>query len=604
MRSIDALTLAMTKRRAHKVRTAAVTLVSSLLFIVLFGAAIMLQGLIDSSRGYGSVGWNEHFLTTVQPNVFGGSQTFDAHSQAEREVIAELQKRKVQITDTLKESPEFLEEVGKRMQEKARKQTDSQMTKYEQTLAQFNPSGVYHMQSAMNINPLNDVIAKDADPSLTDAIKQAQKQDVDMGRNMMDRSEAANLSTIEDGLLTEQLSTGQSMAWSPGQPYPIFVPYDTLLKLSGKTRPQASAETIELYRSLIREYQGRTFQYCYRNETAQSQIQQAALYNQELVAQKDTVTKPIALPKCQALDQQALKNADLLPDQQDLTLNPDGTKRLFPAEPAVAPVTRTLTFKIVGFLPFATPSFTGQTSILDSLFFTVGMPPYGFAPAVVPASIVERDTSLKSLFNATSDFPMPPVLFVDFETRTLQKEFLKTSCVDMECANGTKPMISTFGSLSVATESLADVMVTGGLYVVLVLSVIAGLIIMLSIGKVVADSSREIAVFRAIGAQRFDILQIYITYGLMLAGSALVMAFLIAAGVALALSMEYADQVNLAFVRVLGAYESDIKLWFVGFNWLWLGAIAGALLVTSFIGVLLPTLNAVQGRLNNKMREE
>lgn len=601
MKIIDALTLAITKRRAHRVRTATVTLVSSLLFIVLFLVAVVLQGLIDTSRGYGNVGWNEHFLTSTRIDAFGSGKFQNAYSSVKTELTAELQARKIKITDDVLASEEFNMELAQRANAKIIQISNDLNTEYEKSIAPFNPSAIFHQRDLFGVNPLANVIEKDPDIPLTEALKAAQKQDIiDRPPN---QSESMTISTVEDAMIAEQLSKGQTLEWQPGQPYPLFVPYDVLLKLGNKTKGgKDSASVIAMYRELITQYQGKIIDNCYRNDAAISQVQQAAIYNQGLITAKDTKTAPIPLAPCQPVDQAAVKKAGLL-DEQNLTTRPDGTKRLFPLEAAPKPVTQQLKFKIVGFLPYTSPSFSSAPSILDSVFYSVGMPPGQILPLTVPSSVVQKDAFLQSIFN-DSKRPASPSLIVDFKDRAAQKAYLATSCKDEECMNNSKPMITTFGSMAVATESLADAATSGGLYAALVLSAIAGLIIMLSIGKVVADSSREIAVFRAIGARRFDIVQIYTTYGTMLAVSALLMAFLIALGVAIAISAEYADDLNMIFIRTLGAYESNITLWLVGLNWLWLGIIAGALLLTAIIGVLIPTINAVRGRLSNRMREE
>lgn len=606
MKIIDAMILASTKRRAHRVRTAMVTLVSSLLFIVLFFVAIALQGLIDTSKGYGDVGWNENFLTVVQP-TYNGSQIFSYFDRVDKELNAELQSRNIRVTDELKTKEEYQSERVRRANSYAQAETLKHDAAYEKSLAQYQPSAIYHLKSLFNVDITNDYIKKDTDPALTDAINIAQKKELPSNKQSGFPGSSGALSTVEDGLVAQQLSQGQSLSWQPGQPYPLFLPYDTLLKLAGKTKPKDAQQVIGLYRTLIKQYQGKTINYCYRNDAATTQLQQAANYNQQLIDDKDTSHQPIDLPKCQALDQSVLKKANLL-TEENLTTNPDGTKRLFPLPAAVSPVTQQLSFKVVGFLPITVPSFTSASSIIDAIFYSVSTPPTGTTPFVVPGSVVQKDPFLTSLFTADDTggtfFSPGKVLMVDFPNRQLQKDFLATACRDAQCMNGEKPAIIPFGSLAVATESFAETVVTGGLYAILVMSVIAGLIIMLSIGKVIADSSREIAVFRAIGAKRFDILQIYTTYGVMLAGSALLMAFLIAIGVAILLSSQYAQDLNLILIRSLGAYETDISLWFVGFNWIWIGLVTAALLVTSLIGVMIPALNAVRGKLSNQMREE
>ena len=71
---------------------------------------------------------------------------------------------------------------------------------------------------------------------------------------------------------------------------------------------------------------------------------------------------------------------------------------------------------------------------------------------------------------------------------------------------------------------------------------IATIIIWAMMGRVIADSRRETAVFRAIGAKRSDIVAVYLTYSLWVALRIVLVAALIAVGIAAFVEFRYADR--------------------------------------------------------------
>jgi cell division protein FtsB len=63
MKILDAYILARTKRKTRRIRMALVTLVSSLLFALLFFGAIGLAGLLQSTRQVENVGYTTMRIT-------------------------------------------------------------------------------------------------------------------------------------------------------------------------------------------------------------------------------------------------------------------------------------------------------------------------------------------------------------------------------------------------------------------------------------------------------------------------------------------------------------------------------------------------------------
>lgn len=97
------------------------------------------------------------------------------------------------------------------------------------------------------------------------------------------------------------------------------------------------------------------------------------------------------------------------------------------------------------------------------------------------------------------------------------------------CKQHNTPFIlSSFGSNSIALQDVRSKSNTYFLIATATIALLGAIIMMGTVGRMIADSRRETAVFRAIGAKKFDIVHIYILYAL--AMSSLVAVFSLAVG--------------------------------------------------------------------------
>lgn len=153
---------------------------------------------------------------------------------------------------------------------------------------------------------------------------------------------------------------------------------------------------------------------------------------------------------------------------------------------------------------------------------------------IIPSELV--DAPIQSAFiPSLSDSAQTSFVYsnvgnlVEFSSAADAKKFVtEQACGGMDCM--TKPTIMYFGSNSVLLQNVAEgaakVLWVAGL----VIAGVAAILMMGMVGRVVTDSRRETAVFRAIGAKRNDIRMIYTIYvtafSLIIAASALALGFL------------------------------------------------------------------------------
>jgi ABC-type antimicrobial peptide transport system permease subunit len=195
-------------------------------------------------------------------------------------------------------------------------------------------------------------------------------------------------------------------------------------------------------------------------------------------------------------------------------------------------------------------------------------------------------------------------LFANFATRDQLRDFVNLGCKGGECSSGKKPQIVAFGNLTLALEGIMRSIAKFLLLGMAVIMIVAAVMIMFTISKVISDSSKEIAVFRSLGARRRDIAQIYYTYGLMLAASALILSCVLAAIGATVVSHIYDTSIADGLIQTTGAYTRDVHVQLLAFNPLWFGAVTVALAVAALIGITVPVLANLRRKLITILREE
>ena len=125
-----------------------------------------------------------------------------------------------------------------------------------------------------------------------------------------------------------------------------------------------------------------------------------------------------------------------------------------------------------------------------------------------------------------------------------------------------------------------------------------------TVGRLIADSRRETAVFRAIGAKKLDIAQIYLLYTLLLA--LLVALFACAIGVIAALVTQHLFSATFT-VQALVAYNSqNFNQTFHLFSFYWPDVLylAGIAMATGLLSAALPLTRNLRRNPIRDMRDD
>ncbi len=596
MKIIDAYILARTKRKTRRIRTALVTLVGSLLFSVLFVAVIVAAGLYNAANQVKDVGYNSRYFTYIFNTR---PQTLDyptVDTRIRSELDTELKARKITVTQDTHNDPSYISEYGRRINKAFSASFEADTKKLEETVRKMGkPSAVYHLTRTAATDELTYQPDTTKDPQ-ADALKKIEDEGGQTGGSGKFQ-QTQDVVTVEKDMLRTQLLPGQSFDWQPGQPIPVAIPYVQLEQLAGRSLTKLDAATKNAaYKELIAQYSGKVITYCWRNSTAAQQLQSVVHYNHTASNDTDKATNPVAVPVCKDFDKAVLKKIGVEADTVASDIKP-----LFEAPPLPVAQTQQVQFKIVALTPGGQSQFGND--FVEAMLNAVSTLPFAFNPILVPADVAAQQTLFKTDPSQPASMA-PTYLMVDFANRADQRAFLDNGCKGNECQDGVKPALQPIGNLAVALEGVFSflfnfMLIAGG-----VIMGIAAVLVLLTISKVIADSTKEIAVFRALGARRRDIAHIYYTYGAMLTGSTLLFALVIGTTLAYGVNVIYGSNFTAQLIQSTGAYVQDPHVSLVGIQPVWLLAVAGALVVAAAIGVSIPVFAAIHRKLITILREE
>jgi hypothetical protein len=408
--------------------------------------------------------------------------------------------------------------------------------------------------------------------------------------------------------------------WRPNSgSLPVILPQNAIEQILGNTSASAKAtatQKLDRLTAIKKQATGLTFKACYRNQASINLINQtiaAEKYINQHHADKDYVAPKLmyALPNAVTCE-----NPTIIQDTRTAAEKKQADNQAIfdndfnPSEP---PTSYFVHFTIVGMSPAAE---TGQTQnrsssdILSRLLQT-----YGIGQSI-PQNLYDKIpdkskyddilTYTKTYFFGNEDNMSR---YVEFSNAKDAEKFIDEQSCKMQYDNTCKPSGRLYqAALSFSNSAaIADLRqkVTHLFDYATIASIIVATIIMWTIiGRTMADSRRETAVFRAVGFKRIDIAFIYITYTVLL--SVFIAIFAAIAGYAGALFIDtaYTQQLTVQAQLGYGAVDLSKHISLIGFDGQQLMLIFIACLATGILSVIVPLLRNVRRSPIQDMREE
>lgn len=648
IRVSDACLLAYTKLRARKVRLIVTVVISSLLFGVMALSSFVVRGMVSSANSFAEEGFGKRYILSA--DVFGGESFAYTEDKSVLDRAIALQKDEIARKkaeakrlgieyDPASERLVYYEGEGPKGKGKyldsshplaVQASLEYLKNKPKPGLPELNKLG----DPFGAIGTYESRYSSFGDPTVGE-LKILKKGKEDFKNNNGQPGNPfgtgldsfnGNWSLMSGELLKAFTLDNKNNLNTPDGFIPVIAPYSAVEQLLDlKPVPASSPAKARLARlQEVRSKAGTLeFAVCYRNETSNGLINLTIGQKAEIEQNKNTkdYQKPsliydLPAEPCGAVritkDARTAEEKTIANKQQEF-------RRIFGEK---APEQTTLKFKIIGVAPDPPGA---ATAFVDGLISSIVSSNIG-AGWFTPLEYTERSPLVARLFPTQQLNGRPPTYYAELPTaEAARKMFNEAGCQPdfmsfsgpptdnnqviqdpfAKCATDGKPFsLMPFGSSSLALDESQKGFNKVFRIAALVVVVIAALIMMGTLGRIIVDARRETAVFRAIGAKRLDIAQVYITYAI--AVSLLIVIVSIAIGFLLAQIAQSRFGPRFTVNALLAYNARDITRQFYVYAWSSrdMLLIAGSALGAGVISTIIPLLRNLRRNPIRDMRDE
>ncbi|HSX02212.1 MAG TPA: FtsX-like permease family protein [Candidatus Saccharimonadia bacterium] len=378
--------------------------------------------------------------------------------------------------------------------------------------------------------------------------------------------------------------------------------------------PVSASQQIAWMKALQQKLNGTTYTACYRNEAEISELTTMSQAAAAAAEHKDDKTyvppalsySPPTAPCGDITVKQDKRSADEKKAAQDqIALS----QALGAYE---APQHQLLTFMIVGVMPVS-PQTNALTSLPNFMSSLLGAQ-YGAGAMIpqqlfgqLPAAAQHKDVLLASSKFSSSTLTAAGIgeAIVSFPSVGAARSFIHQQGCPPDTNSCGKPFtLEPYGSNYLLADDI-DTTVTKALRTALPFAIlIAGIIIWATMARVIIDSRRETAVFRAIGAKRRDIMAVYLLYSLIVAARIVAFSLILGLGIAFTVQALYSAQVTDYAKVTFGVFDRGQSFSFIGFDPAQLIWLVASIIGISLVAILPPLLRNVRRSPISDMRDE
>lgn len=630
----DAVVLAYTKLRTHRIRTGIVIAISGLLFGLIGSVIIVAQGVFDSVDRFSDEGLNNRTIVSI--SHFSQDAGFNEYDHtSDPEFIAEVEAtykamvlkkqtaaKKYSITYdsvTMDPSPIGIDSATKQkiITDNGLSSVSVQDVAFSRRAAIYKPFDInayiapYSMASLVGPNttlqPAGGTLSymKNGKESFK---KDNRQQDFNQDTN-------TPVITVLEGSLTKPFISVDNFDNTKGE-IPAIFPYSTAEKLLGlESYPASTPTNVKLDRlAEVRSKIGEvSASYCYRNPASLALLSQA-------IAQKDEIARNVGnkeyeKPKllygvpseadCAAVAivsdtrttsekkqdaNQVLYEKEIgtyigEPEQHKLIIRGVGVANdpSSLAEASVSSIVQGLLGSWLGY---------GTLVIPDDMLAEV---PAEFRPATVFESKVDTEKLM---------YYPPESYLVEFTDKAQARSLMQKTGGVMGGTFSGDVMVVPFGSGVLIVDELRDFFQQVLVWVFLIVGTIAIIILGSMIGRTVAEGRRESAVFRAIGAKRSDIGAIYGMYALLLSLRTVLFAAVMAIVLALIVEFLFWHDATLGARLAYAASDTTREFHLFSLNSVYLLAIVGVIIIAGLIASIIPILLGARRSPIKDMRDD
>lgn len=633
LRILDASKLALTKLRTRKIRLAVTIIVAGLLFgVVVFGLTVLRASMASIGR-FSRDTMSTRYLLAYSNHNKDQSELFYNTPQDAKDRILALHKQHIADKKAAAKA------LGVEYDEKSEEEPIMKINQDDSGSLNRNSWAVktFLRQYTNEKNPLKperiDAAAKRFGSSVTYRIQNVGGRNGSLdvmigGREDFQRNKEAVPEQLNEfvsaagyqEILDESLLNYYFLphrAHAASNEIPVFISYNDAAVLLGKKPLPTTAQPqqhIERIRELRNEAGNITIQVCYRNNASSHLIQQA-LDQQRTAANKpknEFDVKPsieYALPAADSCGGAIVKKDNRSASEKMADEKLQKFNQQFSTE-NITPQQAKLTYRVVGLLPDTAYGDDLKSKLAGAL--NANMPSRwiipkqtfeaGAAKTYLPNILTTERQELSGGLSDTTIYE-----FIDAEHA---RAFYHATMCNVQpkdkdlCVDGVSNFTRPFGSNSLVIEELQQQLTPILWYSLLGVIGVAAFILMLTISRTVADSRKESAIFRALGATRLDIAQIYVMYTLLLAG--LIALFAIVAGLigAGVIDVLYSADFSTAARYIIMPRDLNTTFQLFTFDPLIIALAAVSIVAAALIGSILPLVRNTRRNPMKDMRDE
>ena len=646
LRITDSLRLAGTKLRVRRIRLSITVVVSGLLFAALLAGLTMLMGAQRSVEEFDRGSLNSRYLvaqTAIRPNNIDFTSNLTARAEAERtQMIKDKQalaarlglpydpKSEPPIMQSFPDSPPYPNSQSVIVQRLIRQETAKlprltadaqwQFARTRGAVRQFSIQSIAAngMLNYMErgIESFDDKRQQNNQPTPLEEFKQ----------------QFSNITAIDQSLLGGYLLSGASA--KPSE-IPLIIRYqdaEALLDLKPLDK-NASNDTQLARLKELRQKAGRlTFSACYRNpasrallQTAKQQIQAAA--NQAKKPSTDYVKpdREYAMPSADSCAAPTVIKDNRSAETKRTEANQryfDQTFGSTQPEPAQAK----FTFRVVGLMPDGIEAAQSDIGSFLQQFLSTRLSHTWIMPrgSMTTAAQTALESTIQTANNDQGGANRDETLAIyEFSDPNKARSYLAAA----SCGEGAaqpeptgasktqKPdksiclphyvvFASPTGSNSLVNYDAMERLKPIIMWTFIGVTIIAAFILLIIISRTIADSRKESAVFRALGATRLDISQIYFVYTMIVA--LLTALFSIAAGLIVVYIADnlLASQITATLRIAMTPKDLATTFHFWTIDWMVIGAVALSIIAAAVLACLIPLIRNTRRNPIKDMRDE
>jgi ABC-type antimicrobial peptide transport system permease subunit len=440
--------------------------------------------------------------------------------------------------------------------------------------------------------------------------------------------ESANIRQADDALIQPFTLPNQTLEKDANGAYPALVPYsvaEEALGLKALPKNATSKDKIARIQEVRTNIAGKSLTICYRNDASTQKMQEVIQQKKDIEANKNKkdYIKPSVIydmPATACGDVVVVKDTRSA-EEKKLQAKQDEFARIFGKED---PASKLVTIRIVGVTPDLNTDFSNS---IVGILSMVAASSVG-SGWIMPTSAV--DTNISDVVASMNNTTGYEVMYVaEMQDAATQKQFIeKLSCdtsqlqaiamvsgsnmaedptatLSSACTEQNKFFIfMPYGNNAAALDEFEKGFNKVFNVILIVISVISSVIMMGTIARIIADSRRETAVFRAIGATRLDMSLVYGIYALMMATLVIIVAGLIGWAAAMVFNSHFSPQVTPQAILVFNVTDLSKTFSFYALDIARIAKIAGVVYLATFIGLILPLLSNLRRSPLKDMRDE